>query len=101
MGLRQITEFSFASGGGQSGYIEIQGPFLLELDTIPSGATITVQHSTNDGSRWTDAAADALGNAAAYTVSRIFVLDMPVAGVRTRVSVAGSYTGNCTGRLGY
>lgn len=101
MALSQSRAFSFASPGGSSDYIELQGPFVLEIYECPSGATVTVEHSVNDGGRYTTAAGDAAGSGASYTVARLFVIDMPVKGVRTRVTVTGTYTGNCSGVIGY
>jgi hypothetical protein len=101
MSLAHSRSFSFSSGGGQSDFIELKGPFVLEIAECPAGATVTVVHSVNDGARWTTAAGDAAGSGASYTVPRVFVLDMPVSGVRTRVNVTGTFTGVCSGVFGY
>ena len=101
MALGNLVSFSFASGGGTSEYVELRGPFMLEITSCPSGATVTVQHSTDDGTTYTSAAGDAAGSSASYDVARVFILDVPVSGVRTRVAVTGTYSGNCTGKIGY
>lgn len=101
MALRHSTSFSFATGGGNSGHIEYQGAFVLELASCPSGATVAVKHSTDDGATYTVAKRNADGDNAEFTSAGVFVLDMPVAGVRTRIEVTGAYTGTCAGKIGY